>query len=364
MKRIKGPIYYFFNGVKVIANNKIAVIIIFITLFVILNNNINYKNKLKEYTTDENDVNKYVKLSTKVNYNYSNSNEENKKSEEAASSLVKCINEKIEYKDLDDNTKKLINDLNNLYNENDRYFSFAYKDLYTGVEITYNENAPISTASSIKAPAMIYIYEMASLGKIDLNEELTYTSNFYSGGSGVLQTKAPNTSYTVKTLVNYVIHDSDNIAYAMLMNRYKRENILEFWKEKGTNQVFTYNTIWGVTSTHDALIYMQELYNFYKSNDEYGNELMNMFKNAGWKILTNKDGEFNTANKGGWAGQTFHDIAIVYEENPYILAVMSNTGENYSEYTYLFNKTSKLVGELHDSYWQNKLEKCKEIKQY
>lgn len=48
--------------------------------------------------------------------------------------------------------KNTINNLQNFYNEKDEYFSFVYKDIYTGYTISYNADSPIFTASSIKAP--------------------------------------------------------------------------------------------------------------------------------------------------------------------------------------------------------------------
>ena len=89
---------------------------------------------------------------------------------------------------------------------------------------------------------------------------------------------------------------------------------------------------------------------------------MNYFKNAEWKMITDKNGNFNTANKGGWSGTAFHDVAIVFAENPYILVIMSNAGE--SNYSKLFQDTSKLVGELHEAYWKYKEVTCQNIKQY
>lgn len=150
----------------------------------------------------------------------------------------------------------------------------------------------------------------------------------------------------------------------MLMNRFGRKNIYNYWKEKGTKNIFMYDTIWGTTSANDAVIYMEELYKFYIENDEYGNKLMEYFKNAEWKQITDKEGKYNTANKGGWADSAFHDIAIVFDKNPYIIAIYSNTGNNYNDYTYLFNKTSELVGNLHTEYWKQKITDCNKIEQY
>lgn len=255
-----------------------------------------------------------------------------------------------------------ISKLNQLFQSNNNYFSFLYQDLYSGYTVSYNEESPIFTASTIKAPAMIYLYEEASRGKIDLNEKLTYTSNFYSGGSGILQTKSVGTSYTIEQLIQYSIHDSDNIAYRMLMNHYGRKNILNYWQNLGTKNIYTLDTIWGVTSAKDASIYMKEMYRFSKENDTYGKRLLKYFKEAEWKLITNKDGTFNTANKGGWSGTAIHDVAIVFEKNPYLLIIMSNTGE--SNYQYLFQTTSKLVGQMHEEYWKYKVQKCGSINLY
>ena len=365
MGRIKRWVGYFFTGVKVIASNKIAVIIIFSFGVFLLNQTLCYREELLDYEKDDLKEQTFVKEDPNTNYYYIDTyNDTNISKEIAATELVSCINTKLDLDNIDGDIKNIINEINELFNENEEHFSFLYKDIYTGFTVSYNKDAPIFTASTIKAPAMIYLYEMASRGELDLTEELTYTKGYYSNGSGVLKTKEFDTKYDIDTLIHYAIHDSDNAAYAMLMNRYGRENILKFWQSKGTKYIFTYNTIWGVTSASDASIYMQELYDFYLDNDEYGNKLMDYFKNAEWKMISNKDGEFNTANKGGWSDKAFHDVAIVFEENPYILVVMSNTGEDYSSYQHLFTSASKLAGELHSKYWEYKMSKCNEIKQY
>ena len=359
MKIIKNVVNHFFLGVSTIANNKIAVIAIFCLGIYSLNTTKCYKEELEKYEKDE----IIEKVTTNTASYYSNDNlDTNTLKEIAASNLIACINEKLDLNDLEETTKEKITELNNLYNDSNNYFSFLYKDIYTGFTISYNEEGTIFTASTIKAPAMIYLYEQASQGKIDLNEELTYTKNFYSDGSGRLKNMELNSKHKVIDLIEYSIHDSDNIAYKMLMNRYGKDNIYNFWKELGTTNIFKYDTVWGITSAKDAAIYMQELYDFYIDNDTYGETLMKHFKNAQWKQISNKDRKYNTANKGGWSEATFHDVAIVFEENPYILVILSNTGE--TDFNYLFKNTSQLVGEIHEKYWQQKMNECSRIVQY
>ncbi|MBQ9854403.1 MAG: serine hydrolase [Bacilli bacterium] len=279
----------------------------------------------------------------------------------AAEELINCIKTPPNKNELPDNVKKVINKINNFYNESLTYFSFKYKDLYTGFTVSYNEHQKIFSASSIKAPKDIYIYEMASLNKINLDEKLTYTRKYYNNGSGVLKNKKFNTEYTVRKLLEYSTVTSDNAAHNMLMNKYGRKNMLNFWKEKGTEAIFTKNTNWGLTNAHDATIYMEELYNFYLKDEIYGKELMNNFLNAYPTFLKGKN-NYKVANKSGWAGTAIHDMAIIFADNPYIVVALSNTGE--SNYTKYFNTANELAYELHQEYWKYKMSLCSEIMNY
>ena len=104
---------------------------------------------------------------------------------------------------------------------------------------------------------------------------------------------------------------------------------------------------------------MKELYDYYNTDTELSNELMNYLKKVQFKPLSDKNGKKNSANKSVWSGTAFHDAAIVFDDNPYILVVLSNIG--YNEISYLFNMTSKVIGELHEEYWNLKYSKCIEI---
>jgi len=279
----------------------------------------------------------------------------------AASELVNCIGTKIDTDNLSDGIKNAIRDINNYYNESYNNFAFAYKDIYTGFTVTYNENQDIFTASTIKAPTDIYVYEMASMGKIDLEKELTYTPKQYVNGSGSIQHQKMYTKYKTRELLRLSTVYSDNIAHNILMDNYGRTNMLNFWTNLGTTAIFKQNSNWGRLNAHDALIYMSELYRFYNENDEYGNQLMNNFMNAVPKFIKGKNG-YKVANKSGWTGSAIHDVSMIFADNPYIVVALSNTGNgNYTSY---FNKANDLAYNLHTEYWKYKMSLCDSIKQY
>ena len=282
----------------------------------------------------------------------------------AASELINCINSPIDMNKLPSSVTDVIKEINDYYNKSNAHFAFKYQDIYTGFTISYNENQHIYAASTIKAPKDIYIYEMASLGKVDLNEKIKYKKSHYVYGSGIIKNSKINTMYDVKTLLRYSTVISDNVAHNMLMDRYGRKNMLEFWSEFGTTAIFKYNNNWGVTNAHDAAIYMKELYRFYSENDTYGKEVMNNFLNASPKFIKGKN-NYKVANKSGWGKNSIHDISIIFADNPYILVALSNLGQaSTNTYMNYFNKVNDLAYKLHTEYWKYKISSCGKINQY
>ena len=353
-----------FNVIEKILNNKKFLLVVgictFICVCIVVVKTFYYGKKLDDYEEVFITIEKKDEMDAKV---YADKNIDTKVLKRvAANNLITCINSKIDTNNLSDSVNNRIRDINNYYDQSNNYFAFSYKDLYTGFTVSYNANQDIFSASSIKAPKDIYIYEMASLGKINLDEELTYTSNYYNTGSGLLKNRPVNTKYKVRTLLQYSTVDSDNAAHNMLMDRYGRENILKFWKAKGTTGIFTLPTNWGVTNAHDATIYMEELYKFYISNDQYGGALMNNFLRSYPKFIKGKN-NYEIASKSGWAGSVLHEMSIVFADNPYIVIGLSNLGDkgNYQDY---FDKVNDLAYNLHTDYWKDKMSKCQNIKQY
>ncbi len=316
-----------------------------------------YKNKLNNY--EKRDVIITSKMSNDVNIDYEEGFDDGYKSIQAIE-YIKCLDEKLGYDDLSDRAKLTIDTLDNMYKSSYNYFAFKYVDIYTGFSISYNQDDEIYGASTIKAPSSIYIYEEAERGNIDLDEELTYTSSYYIGGSGLLKNTPFNKSYTVRTLVSYAIIHSDNAAHNMLMDRFGRVNMYNYWTNNfHTTAIFRRNTNWGNITANDASKYMMELYNYYSKGSDLSKELYNNYRDVTFKVITDKDGRTNTLNKSGWGGSSFHDIAIVLDDNPYILVVLTNLGNG--NYFYIMNETSKLVGNLHEEYWKIKYDKCLKI---
>lgn len=352
MRILRSFFKYFLLGFKTIFGNKAINLVILLLTFCFTSyatvNSISFKNRID---TIENNI--ATKLENYVKIEYPKIDNVNL---EGAFGITNCLKTPLKEDELTSELISIKNELENLFNENNLNFAFKYKDMYTGFSLSYNSSQDIFAASTIKAPEAIYIYKEAEKDNINLDEYLTYTSNFYTDGTGILKDTTPNKDYSIHDLVKYSIVNSDNIAHLMLNNRFKSNNIYSYWSNLHTTYIYKDNNPWGNINANDATIVMEELYNYYiNPNNKYSNELMNYFINS-WKVITNYDSNLKVASKSGWSGTSLHDMALILDENPYTLVILTNRG--YVEYQDFFNQASNLIYKFHNLYWQEKMKYC------
>lgn len=108
-----------------------------------------------------------------------------------------------------------------------KYLSAAYPQLETGVfvwdyntgrYVDINGDGIFPTASIIKLPVMFQVFRRAEKGLINLNNKISLTDYYVSGGSGTLQYSPLGTKLTYRHLANLMIQESDNTATNMLLS--------------------------------------------------------------------------------------------------------------------------------------------------
>lgn len=352
MRILRSFFKYFLLGFKTIFSNKIVHLVILLLTFFITSytayRSIMLKNKINII---QNNITSKLENYVKIEYP-----EINNINLDGALGITTCLKTPLKENELTSELISIKNELENLFNENNLNFAFKYKDIYTGFSLSYNSSQDIFAASTVKAPEALYIYKKAEEGNINLDEYLTYTSNFYTEGTGVLKDTPPDKDYSIHELVKYSIINSDNIAHLILNNKFKSSNIHSYWSNLGASSIYKDNNAWGNINANDATIVMEELYKYYiNPNNKYSNELINYFINS-WKVITNYNNNLKVASKSGWSGTSLHDMTLVLDENPYTLVILSNRG--YVEYQDFFNKASDLVYQFHNLYWEEKMNYC------
>ena len=92
-------------------------------------------------------------------------------------------------------------------------------DLDTKGYVNLKGNVPLPSASTIKLPILVALFQDVDAGKVDLTENLTITKDVIAGGSGNMQYEKPGTQYTVLETATKMMTISDNTATNMLIER-------------------------------------------------------------------------------------------------------------------------------------------------
>jgi len=101
----------------------------------------------------------------------------------------------------------------------------AATDLATGRHIGYREDELFPTASVIKLPLLVTLYEDAIAGRIDLSERVTYREDTKVAGSGVLQFLDDGLNPTLRDLAVLMMSVIDNTATDLLFDRVGKARI-------------------------------------------------------------------------------------------------------------------------------------------
>jgi beta-lactamase class A len=98
--------------------------------------------------------------------------------------------------------------------------SIAAKQLATGEVFLFNADEPMPTASLIKLPVMIEVYQQANSSRFELTDMLTLRDKDKVPGSGILTYHfSEGASFSIRDAVRLMIAYSDNTATNMLLDK-------------------------------------------------------------------------------------------------------------------------------------------------
>jgi len=121
----------------------------------------------------------------------------------------------------------------------DRYsgkVTLALTDLTSGEHIAIDENAVMPTASLIKVPILVALYQAVHDGKVSLEERIRYEPQHDVQGSGVLMRLSHGVEMSVRDAAVLMIIISDNVATNMVIDTMGLEYINEQQRRLGLNE--------------------------------------------------------------------------------------------------------------------------------
>ncbi len=246
----------------------------------------------------------------------------------------------------------------NLYNGVNA--DFMYTDLESDYSFGEGEDDKNYAASVTKLPTVFYVYKQADAGKIDLDKELTYSSKYTAGGSGIIQNEKVGTVYKLRTLLEYAIRYSDNIAYDMILDEIGGINtVKEYWEHLGYK--IEYTDRFGNLTPSLGNGYIKEVYKYYLTGVDNAKKLVDDMKNS-YNSEYVKTENVEVAHKYGEyveGGDYYNDVSLNFTEHPFALSITSTLGLT-DKMENLFLKTHELSVEFNNLYYQEKGNYCME----
>ncbi len=254
--------------------------------------------------------------------------------------------------------------------------SVYYEDIGRGYQYSWNGDLSFYSASCVKAPFALSLLMAASEEKAeyerllaeyiaqngpvdvlpdytwqyDFSQIFTYTEDKYKAGTGVIKNEEFGVEYTHLELFEVMLKYSDNVAFAELREIYDTELFKALAKSLGTKAMKKnlYHA-----SANDLGKVMKAIYNFTEGSSYYASFMKETMMSSihtvmiGYGVSPKK-----MAHKYGWDAEAYHDMAIVYDEHPYVLVVMSDMDSGGNEVNQYIQKVVRLIDDLHENFYK------------
>ena len=232
---------------------------------------------------------------------------------------------------------ELLETLNKRLNNQTFACAMYYIDLTTGLTISYNADRQFAAASLIKAPYLMYILDMIAAGELSLDDVHTYRRAYhYIGGTGQIRYMEDGTQLTLRQIIEYIVYDSDNVAFKMLNNGYDGVLSIPAFHDMAMRDYDApyYSGTYGNVLTASGVGRMfAEIYARAERGDELYVWFVDMLKDANENkfvkggLPTDENGEclYEVAHKYGMDIKSSNDSAIVfYNDRPYVLVLLTD----------------------------------------
>jgi len=224
-----------------------------------------------------------------------------------------------------------------------------YMNIETGFTYMFNPDITYFTASLNKIKHALYLFTLAERGQLDLNRVHTYNPGDYREGTGRIRTRYSfGTQFTTRELLYYSIRFSDNVAFRMLFRQYGLSGFLEFAREIGANESLIGNLTGANVTARDSGLWMLAVHNYLESGGSYTELFRSDLLNTNMTLV---QANHPVASKYGWARPSFHEMAIVYADSPYILVILSTLYQGPVGGSNTFANISRRFEQFHRTYF-------------
>jgi beta-lactamase class A len=239
--------------------------------------------------------------------------------------------------------------------------SLYAKNLETGSSIGIRESEPVRTASTIKLPIMLAVFDAVARGKAKWDEPLVVAAADKVSGSGIIGSEiSDGVQLPLKDVVNLMIVLSDNSATNMVLERFSADAVNAYLEKVGIKETRSLRKVrgdgtvlkspsgWsaagklpnnekyglGVSAPKDMVTILERLHKGEVVSPEASREMIAILKrcqdNSG---IRRKLSEYPIANKSGSLDALRSDAGIVYSKGGPIAMAITVDGMTKRDYT-------------------------------
>jgi beta-lactamase class A len=147
---------------------------------------------------------------------------------------------------------KLESDLRRIGSAYSGKWTYALTDLGSGEHIGFDEDDVMPTASLIKVPVLVSLYQAVHEGSINLTDRIRYADEHRCLGSGVLIHLTPGVEMAVRDAAVLMIIISDNVATNMMIDLVGLEQVNVTMRRLGLNKTTLFQRLGDTKAGLDA----------------------------------------------------------------------------------------------------------------
>lgn len=183
----------------------------------------------------------------------------------------------------------------------------------------------------------------------DLSRTFVYTEESFREGSGSIQHGEFGDEYTYRELIELALLKSDNVAFGELRRVFGYSGFYRFNTRLGVNSVR--NNFNSITAA-DMATYLRAMHTFIEENEAYGPVFGDLLRRSTHIVMIPfAVSPTKTAHKYGWDLDAYHDAAIVYDEHPYLLVVLTDLDQGGAEVDSYIRRVVGLVNKMHKQFY-------------
>jgi len=256
--------------------------------------------------------------------------------------------------------RALVAGLDNIAYNYNGHVGIYLKDLGTGRVWEYNPDRLFPSASLIKLPIMVSMFEKIKSGALTLDTQIQLTRHDRRGGSGSLKWVREGTSLSVMEIIYKMITESDNTATHMLLDYAG----IDYFQREFEKLGLIYTKIYpeglslassrvsreNYTTAREMAVLLERIYRGELIDKNSSETMLDFLKQnksrsrlrkglpIGWEI----------GHKTGLLRKSCHDVGIVFSpRGDYIIAVLTSDVPSYSSAKGFIAKVAKLTYEYY-----------------